>query len=133
MEGTVAAVEFKYTVENALLADPMVQTKISKIDKEIANMSVNAQTPAADGKTHRGGQRVSTAIIGHLDKGSSTEDAASWPYTKLSKYGVPKPINTFIKDDSYKGRLWTGFPTVETEPMGRHGAAKTDHITRGVR
>ena len=113
VDGKIASVEFKDTMEDATPPDPMMQTKITEIEKTIASMKVSAQSSAAVGNIQREGQGTSTAIIGRLDKASTIEDAESWLDTQLSKYGVPKPISTFIKDDSFKGRLWARFPTAE--------------------
>ena len=113
-----------------------------------ANAAASRPAGGDIGGAQREGQSVALAIIGRLDKESTTEDAAVWLDAQLSKNGVPKPINTFIKDEDYKGQFWARFPTVEamdaaiemfqnktlTHGGGADGkflATKTDHITRG--
>ena len=58
-------------------------------------------------------QGSSLAIIGGLSKSSTLDDAGLWLDAQLAKYGVRIPINKFIKDESFRGRLWARFPTVE--------------------
>ena len=122
MEEKVSAAEYMDPATEARPPDPIVHKKISEIEKTLAKMSVcdpwanaaaNRAAGGATGGAQREGQSVATVIFGRLDKESTTEDAAVWLDAQLSKNGVPKPVNTFIKDENYKGRLWARFPTVE--------------------
>jgi hypothetical protein len=78
----------------------------------------------------REGHGVATAYIGGLSKTETFEDTAKWFEGQLQKHGIPKPIDIYIKDEEYKGRLWARFPTVEV--MGTSIALfQSNMITHG--
>ena len=104
----LTAAEFKEPMEDDMGEGSKIYDKIKQIEADVAKeKSSGIKDPGTPG------QCSSLSIIAGLSPTSTFDKAAEWVGAQLTKHGVMNPIDMFIKDDIYKGRLWARFPTVD--------------------